>query len=154
MSKHHKFFFMTIVSALCMIPSLSWAACIAGQVNNKKWTLSATDSFHDVLITCDLSINGSGGIGYLSDGCFNLYPQQPSFNSRLRYDLKSGTVTLVNPATCLFEINLVLRSDGADSLIGRVVLDTGKTVGLGHFFRSYSGTPERGAGQLSVVRVQ
>lgn len=154
MSKLSGFGTVFLAILVYLVPSVGWAACQMSQVNNKKWTLSATDIVHGVLTSCELSISGRGQIASVTNGCFNLYPQQPSFLSPLPYDLKSGTVSLINSAACLFEVNLVLRSDGADSLVGRVSLDLGRTMGSGHFFRIYTGYTERGAGELNLVRLQ
>lgn len=138
----------TFVLGSLAIASPAWATCKIGDFANKTWMVTATEVTEGVLFFCKLSVNGSGAIAALANGCADSYPGQANFNSPSKYNIKSGSVTLVNASDCTFDINVAFGS-GSPSAVARVVMETGKTAATGNFLVSWGG-----GGPWNVVRLK
>lgn len=136
--------------ALSTVVSVSqgWATCALSDMTDKTWMVTATEITNGVLFYCKLSVNGSGAIASLANGCSDYYPGQKNFSTPSKYNVKSGTVKLVSANDCMFDINVVFGS-GSPSAVSRVVLDYGKNVATGNFVVSWGG-----GGSWNVVRIK
>lgn len=134
---------VTLLSA-----SPGWATCALTDVASKTWMVSATEITQHVLFFCKLTVNSSGTVASLANGCSDFYPGQNNFNSPEKYNVKSGTIKLISSTDCTFEANLKL-GDGSTTPVARFVLDSGKTVGLGNFVVNWGG-----GGSFNLARIQ
>lgn len=117
-------------------------------MTNKTWMVTATEITQGVLFFCKFSVNGSGTIASLANGCSDYYPGQKNFNTPSKYNVKSGTVKLINSNDCMFDVNVAFGS-GSPSAVSRVVLDYGKNIATGNFVVSWGG-----GGSWNLVRTK
>lgn len=138
----------SFVIGTMMSVSQGWAACTLADFTNKTWMVTATEITDGVLFFCKLSVNGSGAVAPLTNGCSDSLPGQANFNSPSKYNVGSGTVKIVNASDCIFDIN-VKFAGGSPSAVARVVMDTGKTVATGNFLVSWGG-----GGSWNAIRIK
>lgn len=139
---------LSLFAASVVTASSAWAACSLSDVAGKTWMVSATEITSNTLFFCKMTVTGSATVTSLNNGCSDFPVGDTNFNSPTRYDVKSGSIKLISTSDCIYEATLKL-GNGSNVAIGRFVLDSGKSVGVGNFMVSWGG-----GGSFNLVKTQ
>lgn len=145
-----------VVVSLLAISGAANAACTISDFAGKTWRLTGTEITDRTLFFCTVPVSlattaTNAPIPAVTSACQDTWittNTNQTFTSPApsTYSIKSGTVTLLNPTRCIYEVTLRFDS-GSPIARARVNLDAGKTVASGNFLVSWGG-----GGSWTMVR--
>lgn len=137
----------TALAALVISMGTANAACSLATVSNKTWVMSATDvaPANKFLLYCGFKTSAAGTIALTPGGCAANRGTDVNFQTPMRYDLVSGSLTQVFGKLCAFD--MTLNFEGGGTVTSRLVLESGKSTGTGSWLSNFASY-----GTLTIAR--